>query len=65
MKCWMQNVGGTKKKSGSRAVARHSKFAWPLDRDRTPVPPKGTSYVRFATYARYINIEIPREFNLM
>jgi hypothetical protein len=61
----MQNVGGTKGKSGSRAAARHSKSAWSLDRDRTPMSSKGTAYVRFATYAGYINIEIPREFNLM
>jgi hypothetical protein len=61
----MQNVGGTKGKGGSRASARQSKSVWPLDQDRTPVPPKNTPYVRFATHPRYINLEFRREFILM
>jgi hypothetical protein len=61
----MQNAGGVRGKGGRFASARNSKSEWPLDRDRTPVPPKKTPYVRFATYAGYINLEIPREFNLM
>jgi hypothetical protein len=50
----MQNVGGAKEKCGSRTSARQSKSVWPLDRNRTPVSPKNTPYVRFATHAGYL-----------
>jgi hypothetical protein len=61
----MQNAGGARGKGGRFASARNTKSAWLLDVDRTPVPPKKTPYVRFATYAGYINLEIPRGFSYM
>lgn len=64
--CWpygghTQNATGGRRKAGSRTSARQSKPVVPLDRNRTPVPPKNTPYVRFATPTGYINLELRKE----